>query len=123
MSNAIPLLQWMQSHIDPMIMAEDMPTHSKIIKPRIHCADGFTISVQAHEGAYCHPRVNYADWTQVECGFPNGVPERIMHRAEDPVRPTDTVYGYCDIDEVAELLADHGGIDFEKSPWGKFAKT
>ena len=28
---------------------------------RLHCNDGFSMSVQAHDGAYCSPRVDPAD--------------------------------------------------------------
>jgi len=77
---------------------------------RITCADGFSISVQANEYAYCYPRDNYGPWYEVECGFPSSVPELIMHYCENAENPTGTVYGYVPIDLVEELLQLHGGI-------------
>ena len=36
------------------------------------CADGFSMSVQAHGGAYCSPRVENAErYDEVEIGFPS----------------------------------------------------
>ena len=77
---------------------------------RITCSDGFSLSVQATHGAYCQPRKNIGPWYEVEVGFPSAKPELIMHRAEDPSRPTETVYGYVDIELVEQLIDLHGGI-------------
>ena len=76
---------------------------------RIVCTDGFSLSVQATRGAYCTPRTNLGPWLEVEVGFPSAKPELIMHRAEDPERPTKTVYGYVDIELVEQLIELHGG--------------
>jgi hypothetical protein len=78
---------------------------------RITCVDGFSLSVQATHGAYCSPRENIGPWRQVEVRFPSAEPEFIMHRAEQPETPTDTVYGYVDIELVEQLIALHGGPD------------
>jgi hypothetical protein len=80
---------------------------------RIVCADGFSLSVQATHGAYCAPRSNLGPWHEVEVGFPSAPPELILHRAEDPDRPTETVYGYVDIELVEELISLHGGPSAE----------
>lgn len=52
------------------------------IAKRIVCADGFSLSVQANQGAYCAPRNNRGPWYEVEVGFPSAKPELIMDRAE-----------------------------------------
>jgi hypothetical protein len=78
--------------------------------PRIKCVDGFTISVQASHGAYCSPRLNIAEWTAVECGFPSAEPEFIMDYCEDSDDPTGTVYGYVPIGLVEKLIEFHGGF-------------
>lgn len=78
---------------------------------RITCRDGFSLSVQATHGAYCSPRTNIGPWDQVEVGFPSAKPELIMHRAEQPEIPTETVYGYVDIELVEQLIALHGGSE------------
>jgi len=77
--------------------------------PRIECKDGFSISVQATKFAYCYPRQNIGDWDEVECGFPSRIPELIMEYAEDPERPTDTVYAYVPVELVEQLIDLHGG--------------
>ena len=38
--------------------------------PRIVCADGFSMSVQAHGGSYCTPRQAEGPHTHMEGGFP-----------------------------------------------------
>lgn len=78
---------------------------------RITCKDGFSLSVQASQGAYCFPRRNEGPWYQVEVGFPSAPPELIAHRAENPEKLTDTVYGYVDIELVEQLIDLHGGFD------------
>ena len=93
------------------------------VAPRIICVDGFSISVQATQGAYCSPRRNIGPWYEVECGFPSAVPEFIGYKAEDPQAPTETVYPYTDIDLVERLIESHGGpnektIESMKNPAG-----
>ena len=77
---------------------------------RIVCKDGFSLSVQASQGAYCTPRDNIGPWSKVEVGFPSSAPELIGQWAEDPDHPTDTVYGYVPIKLVEELIELHGGV-------------
>lgn len=79
------------------------------ITPRIECADGFSLSVQANSGAYCSPRSNMGPWREVEVGFPSAPPEYIMERAEDPDTPTETVYSYVPVYLVEQLIHLHGG--------------
>ena len=78
---------------------------------RITCADGFSLSVQATQAAYCSPRRNEGPWHQVEVGFPSAAPEFIAHKAENPDKLTETVYGYVDIALVEQLIDLHGGFD------------
>lgn len=81
------------------------------LSKRIKCLDGFSLSVQATEGAYCQPRDNFGPWSSVEVGFPSAKPELIMSYAEQAEIPTETVYGYVPIELVEELIALHGGPD------------
>ena len=77
----------------------------------IVCKDGFTMSVQAHEGAYCTPRIDFAEnYTAVEVGFPSQEEELLMNWAETPQTPTDTVYGWVPRSVIALVIAKHGGI-------------
>ena len=48
----------------------------------VRCADGFTMSVQANEGAYCTPRLDEAgSYTEVEVGFPSHTESLLLHYA------------------------------------------
>jgi hypothetical protein len=78
--------------------------------PRIHCADGFSLSVQASDFHYCVPRDNAGPWAMVEIGYPSADPELIAEYAEDPGALTDTVYSCVPVALVDELIALHGGI-------------
>ncbi len=80
------------------------------LAPRITCADGFSLSVQATHGAYCSPRTNIADWYEVEVGFPSEAPTEFASYAEDSERLTDTVYPYTPIELVVAEINKHGGI-------------
>ena len=80
---------------------------------RLHCKDGFSMSVQAHYGAYCAPRVDHTDtdyYFEVEVGFPSEREELLMEYVEDYDNPTDTVYGYVPVEVVQEVIEKHGGI-------------
>jgi len=82
------------------------PLNKKVI-----CADGFTMSVQANENAYCEPRrCNEETYTLVEVGFPSVEEALLMPWAEDRRRPTDTVYGYVPVDIITTVIVKHGGM-------------
>jgi hypothetical protein len=77
----------------------------------IVCADGFSMSVQAHEGSYCTPRVNNADfYTEAEVGFPSEREPMLMEYCESPNKPTDTVYGWVPRQVIINVIAKHGGM-------------
>ena len=92
-------------------------------KPRIVCADGFSLSVQASSGHYCLPRENGPpDWwnyyDEVEVGYIKKDGELISldptyrwkqwreYVLEDG---TCAVYAYVPVDDVLEFIASHGG--------------
>lgn len=77
--------------------------------PRIRCDDGFSVSVQAGEWAYCLPRDNDGPYTHFELGFPNQPDDLIQPYAEEPDRPTGTVYPMVPLETVLALIAKHGG--------------
>jgi hypothetical protein len=86
---------------------------------QVVCADGFTMSVQAHDGAYCSPRVSDAKkYKLVEIGFPSAREDLLMQYCEDPSDPTGTVYGYVPVQVVTNVLAKHGGIVDGEIPKG-----
>ena len=85
----------------------------------IRCKDGFSMSVQAGETQYCHPRENGADrYTEVEIGFPNRSEELILEFAEDGNNPTETVYPYVPAPVVTLVIAKHGGMVEGELPAG-----
>jgi regulator of replication initiation timing len=93
-------------------------------KPRIVCADGFSLSVQASSFHYCLPREDGPpDWwnyfEEVEVGY-------IKKKDGEPISldPTPrwkqwreyvledgtcSVYAYVPVDDVLEFIASHGG--------------
>jgi len=86
---------------------------------RVVCEDGFSMSVQAHDGAYCSPRIDNAErYTEVEVGFPSQSESLLLRFAEEPDRPTETVYGYVPVTTVALVLAKHGGMVEGEVPSG-----
>ena len=86
------------------------------------CADGFVMSVQAHDGAYCEPRLDaQRKYTLVEIGFPSKEEPLIMPWCEDESKPTDTVYGYVPVDVVKNVIVKHGGMVEGEVPPGVIA--
>ena len=79
---------------------------------KIVCYDGFEVSVQASASHYCGPRDNFGPYIEVELGFPLEPVEAWMDYAENPDRPTGTVYGYVPIELVEAVLEAHGGVDW-----------
>ena len=78
---------------------------------RIECADGFSMSVQASSFNYCQPRVDNASaYEEVEVGFPSSPESLLSSYAEDPSKPTETVYGWVPSEVVLNVVAKHGGI-------------
>ena len=92
------------------------------LNKKVICADGFTVSVQANEGAYCTPRQDSAEqYTEVELGFPSAREELIMDWMEvytDDPDPTDSVYPYVPVSVVTNVIAKHGGIVSGEVPPG-----
>ena len=89
--------------------------HKKVV-----CKDGFTMSVQANEAAYCEPRNNQGPWTSVEVGFPSEREELLLEYAEDSGDPTNTVYGWVPSKTVYLVITKHGGIISGTVPEGVF---
>lgn len=81
------------------------------VRPCIYCNDGFSVSVQASQFAYCDPRVDDADfYSSVELGYPSEpIPELLEYRDGDEP-DVNNVFGYVPVQKVDELLACHGGI-------------
>ena len=86
--------------------------------PRIHCKDGFNISIQVHNGNYCASengiRTFGLDWKLVEWGFPSEHIDGKKYNAESSPT-TESVGGWVDINLIDELCEEHGGIDLAKT--------
>jgi hypothetical protein len=79
----------------------------------IKCNDGFVMSVQAAATCYCYPRRDTGPWSEVEVGFPSEKENLLMEYAENPERPTDTVYLNVPVEVVQKIIANHGGTNEE----------
>lgn len=95
----------------------DPSGHYVMVRPRVVCADGFSVSIQASSFTYSNPRLNVAEgFTEVELGFPSEPDDLIRDYAEDWSEPTNTVYGYVPVEIVDKLLEKHGGISYYQKP-------
>ncbi len=86
------------------------------LRPRLICADGFSLSVQASATHYCIPRVNEEGgiYVEVEIGYPSVEEENLMPYIDGNANePTKSVYGYVPIEIVDTIIAKHGGIKKE----------
>tara|TARA_Y100001938_G_C7772209_1_gene273800 strand:+ start:139 stop:459 length:321 start_codon:yes stop_codon:yes gene_type:complete len=92
---------------------------------KVVCADGFSMSVQAFDGAYCSPRQDNAPvYTHVEIGYPNREESLIMSYAETPENPTESVYAYVPVETIFLVISKHGGmLDGEVPPGVPHYKT
>ena len=89
------------------------------LNEKIICKDGFTMSVQANEGAYCEPRIDGADrYTEVEVGYPSAREPLLIEWAEDKNNPTSTVYGYVPSERISLVCIKHGGVVSGELPVG-----
>lgn len=89
---------------------DDVPFDWINLRPRIVCADGFDVSIQASNSHYCEPRENSGPYNSVEIGYPSEEVPEWMEYAEDADNPTSTVYGWVPIEIVEVVLYQHGGI-------------
>lgn len=86
--------------------------------PRITCADGVSLSVQASKFHYCSPRTDegnhWTDYFNVEVGFitdADGLeftPPASWSEYADGDFPSK-VYGYVPTDMVEAFIEEHGG--------------
>jgi len=89
------------------------------LNEKVVCADGFTMSVQAHAGAYCIPKMTGAPvYREVEVGYPNRREILLIPYAEDADALTETVYGWVPVQVVTDVLAKHGGMVSGEVPRG-----
>ena len=86
--------------------------------PRVVCNDGFSISLQIHNGNYCSSENGYRTlghtMETVEFGFPNQDEELLKDYAEYSEDVTTTV-GRLPIGVAQQIIDKHGGIDWDKT--------
>lgn len=82
--------------------------------PRIVCADGFSMSVQAQDYSYCTPRQAQGPHTHMEGGFPSSAPldPELLEMRENAYEgdPCETVYPYVPREVFEREFELHGGI-------------
>ena len=83
----------------------------QVSRPHIYCKDGFHFSIQAGAQWYCQPRkdLESGEYDAAEIG---GLPEReelLLPYAEEPKKPTYTVYAFVPVSVVEEVIVKHGG--------------
>ena len=89
------------------------------LNEKILCKDGFHMSVQANEGAYCSPRIDNAErYVQVEVGYPSHAEPLLLKWAEKKNDPTDSVYPYVPANQISLVCVKHGGIVSGELPAG-----
>lgn len=81
-----------------------------VTRPRVRCADGYTVSVQAGRGIYSCPRTDADSYTNVELGYPNKEDHELLDYAECRDEPKETVYAAVPVELVDRVLQKHGGI-------------
>lgn len=89
--------------------------HVNAIRPRVQCADGFEISIQASIWHCCQPRVSgFYDYERIEVGYPSApVPELAQWKTRTfgGVLPDEqSIFTWVPVSEVDRLIAAHGGI-------------
>ena len=86
------------------------------VMPRVHCNDGYNVSIQAGRGLYSAPRIDHylGGYVSVELGFPSSIDEEFKPYAEDENDWCNTVYAYVPVSLVNKVLERHGGIDYLK---------
>lgn len=98
-----------------VVRESDFGSHhyvEQVLRPKVVCNDGFSISIQASETHYCEPRQSkISNYKSVELGFPSAEEELISEYAEDDDL-TNTVYGWVPVEIVDQLLKKHKGIDY-----------
>lgn len=96
--------------------------------PRIVCKDGFSISVQVHNGNYCESengtRAFGLDWKLVEWGFPSEDIDAKKYNAElyNTDDTTKTIGAYVEIGLIDGLCEEHGGMDLQQTLRGAYTK-
>lgn len=86
--------------------------------PHIICKDGFKISFQINNGAYCSTENGYRQlghtFDKIEFGYPSEEEELLAPYAECPDDICNTV-GSIPLTVAQQIVDKHGGIDWDKT--------
>ena len=63
-------------------------------------------------------RASAGQYWEVEVGYPSEGESLIAEYAEDPSKPTDTVYGYVPVNTIYLIITKHGGMVAGQVPSG-----
>ena len=86
---------------------------------RAICKDGFSLSVQASDSAYCSPRMNDAErYTKVEVGFPSKHEPLLAPYQNGDGAMSKDVFLLVPVPVVALILIKHGGMVEGELPAG-----
>jgi hypothetical protein len=107
----------MKANVNDYI-TENMKGESTLLKPlpRVTCADGFSMSIQAGTGLYSEQQKTSKKYSKVEIGYPSTDEPLLYKYAESFYDPdadfkyTDTVYPYVPVGIINKVLRKHGGI-------------
>lgn len=87
-----------------------LAAHPGPVRPRLYCADGYSLSVQASAGHYCRPRTDDAtEYSMVEVGFPVTADGKTS-RPTALGKPDGGVYAWVPVRDVNVLIKRHGGL-------------
>jgi len=80
-------------------------------RPLVICKDGFSVSIQASQYHYSHPRItSKGPFNAFELGFPSDAEPLLDPYQESDEDPTTCVYGYVPVEIVVAILEKHGGF-------------
>lgn len=85
---------------------------SATIFPEMKLADGLSLSVQGHFGAYSNPRSDFANsYSEVEILGPKDIPELAEYQREcNAFGETEMIYPYVPVSIVNQMIASRGGL-------------
>jgi hypothetical protein len=99
----------MTDYVNEHLAKHKTGTKPRYVVPKIRCADGTTLSVQASEGHYCSPRENEGPWTAVEVWRVHSASGRACHPRSFGENTGDP-YGWVPVSVVNAYIRRHGGV-------------
>jgi hypothetical protein len=97
--------------INKYIMFHRQGDPMRAVVPRIHCANGLSLSVQAGPDMYSFPRTWAGPWVSVEVGFPSRFVPALKPYGDDFTEPENVVVYYnVPVNVVNRIIDQNGGI-------------